>query len=46
MPAARARFAELALDTPQTTPAEAAAFVRRLLATQDEMRVAVFGKAR
>ncbi len=46
MPAARARFAELALDTPQTTPEEAAAFVRRLLAMQDEMRVAVFGKAR
>lgn len=45
-PATRARFAEQALDTPQTTPAEAAEFIRSLLAMQDGMRVAIFGRAR
>jgi hypothetical protein len=44
--ATRARFAEQALDTPQTTPAEAAEFIRSLLAMQDGMRVAIFGRAR
>jgi hypothetical protein len=46
LPAVRARFAALGLETPQTTPAEAAAFLRRLLAVQDEMSTEIFGKAR
>lgn len=46
LPAVRTRFAALGLQTPQTTPAEAAAFLRQLMAVQDEMSTAIFGKAR
>jgi tripartite-type tricarboxylate transporter receptor subunit TctC len=46
LPAVRARFAALGLETPQTTPAEAADFLRHLMAVQDEMSTAIFGRAR
>ncbi len=46
LPAVRARFAALGLETPQTTPAEATAFLRHLMAVQDEMSIEIFGKAR
>jgi tripartite-type tricarboxylate transporter receptor subunit TctC len=46
LPTVRARFAALGLETPQTTLAEAAAFLRRLLAVQDGMSTEIFGKAR
>jgi tripartite-type tricarboxylate transporter receptor subunit TctC len=45
-PALRRRFAELGLETVQGTPEDAARFLRDLIALQDELRAAVFGKAR
>jgi tripartite-type tricarboxylate transporter receptor subunit TctC len=46
LPFIRARFAALGLEIPQTTPAEATAFLRTLMAVQDEMTTAIFGRAR
>ena len=46
LPVVRARFAALGLETPQSTPAEATAFLRHLMAVQDEMSLEIFGKAR
>jgi tripartite-type tricarboxylate transporter receptor subunit TctC len=46
LPAVRTRFAALGLETPQTTPAEAADFLRGLMAVQDAMSIEIFGRAR
>jgi tripartite-type tricarboxylate transporter receptor subunit TctC len=42
----RQRFAELAIEPVQGSPEEAARFVAELMAHVDELRLAVFGKAR
>jgi tripartite-type tricarboxylate transporter receptor subunit TctC len=40
------RFADLALETVQGTPEETANYIRELMALVDQLRIAVFGKAR
>jgi tripartite-type tricarboxylate transporter receptor subunit TctC len=45
-PSVRQRFAELAVETVQATPEDAAKFVAELMTLVDGLRLAVFGKAR
>ena len=40
------RFSELGVETIQGTPEDAAKFIRELMALVDQLRIAVFGKAR
>jgi len=42
----RTRFADLGMDTVQGTPEDAAKFIKELMALVDQLRIAVFGKAR
>lgn len=44
--AVKHRFAELGIDTVQSSPRETASYIRELMNLVDEMRTAVFGKAR
>jgi hypothetical protein len=42
----RNRFTELGLETVQGSPEDTGAYIRELMKLVDELRIAVFGKAR